>query len=193
MTPSQASTLKALALADQTATDLITIGNDVALAEWFNTPTTTYVWRTSVPTDEVFDAIIWANLTPVDPPAGTPEGGDLPPAGVSDGAQLYANRLGICIAKQNNLQILLQGKERVASSKATIRAGLSDALLNVPSAAGGATQSAGWAAVKSVLSRFATRAEAALATGAGTQASPSLLSFDGMVSTYDTTTIKNAA
>ena len=178
MTPSQASTLKALALADQTATDLIAIGNDVALADWFNTPTTTYVWRTSVPTDEVFDAISWAALTPADAP---------------DGTVAYTNRALLCQAKQINLQILLQGKERVAGSKATIRAGLSDALLNVPSAVGGATQSAGWAAVKAVLSRFATRAEAALATGEGTKASPSLLDFDGMVSTYDTTTIKDAA
>ena len=177
MTPEQASTLKALALADQTATDLIAIGNDVALAEWFNTPTTTYVWRISVPTDEVFDAISWAALTPADTP---------------DGATEYTNRALICMIKLASLQMLL-GRDYVSGSKATIRNGLSDLLLNVPSGVGGATQSAGWAAVKAVLSRFATRAEAALATGAGTQASPSLLGFDGMISTYDTTTIKNAA
>lgn len=178
LTPAQLSTLKALALANQPAVDLIAIGNDVALAEWFNTQTTTYVWRTAVPADEVFDAIMWANLTPVDAPDGTAE---------------YTNRVLLCQAKQINLQIILQGRERIAGNKASLRNGLSDALLNVPSGAGGATQSAGWAGVKSALSRFATRAEAAFSVGLGTQASPSQLVFDGMISTYDTSAIKAAA
>lgn len=178
MTPAQASTLKALALANQTAVDIIAAGNDVALAEWFNQPTTTYVWKNYTPADDVFDAITWANLTPLDTP---------------DGSATYTNRALLCQVKQINLQILLQGKERIATSKASIRNGLSDALLNVPSAAGGAAQSAGWAAVKSAISRFATRAEESMATGSGTQAAPSLLGFDGMVSSNDCITIRNAA
>ena len=178
MTPAQASTLKAFALADQTASALIADGNDVALAEWFNQPTTTYVWKNYTPADDVFDAITWANLTPLDTP---------------DGSATYTNRALLCQAKQINLQIMLQGKERIATSKASIRNGLSDALLNVPSAAGGAPQSAGWAAVKAAISRFATRAEKSMATGAGTQAAPSRLGFDGMVSSNDCITIRNAA
>ena len=177
MTPTQAQTLKALAMADQTAAALIAAGNDTGLADWFNTPTTSYIWRSSVPVDEVFDAITWANLTPVDVP---------------DGSAAYTNRALLCQAKQINLQIMLQGRERIAGAKATIRAGLSDALLNVPSGVGGAIQSAGWASVKAVLSRFATRAEAALATGAGTQAAPSTPAFDGQLGYMEMPAIKAA-
>lgn len=177
LTPAQCTTLKALAMADQTAAALIAAGNDIALADWFNTPTTTWIWRSSVPADEVFDAITWANLTPVDAP---------------DGSAAYTNRALLCQAKQTNLQIMLQGRERIAGAKATIRAGLSDALLNVPSGAGGALQSAGWAAVKGVLSRFATRAEAALATGLGTQAAPSTPTFDGQIGYMEIPPIRTA-
>lgn len=176
LTPAQCLTLKNLALADQTAAALIAAGNDMGLADWFNQPTTTYIWRTSVPTDEVLDAITWANLTPVDPPNDT---------------VLYSNRAYVCLCKQNNLQILLRG-ERIAGAKATVRAGLSDALLNVPSGVAGATQSAGWASVKAVLSRFAKRAEAALATGAGTQAAPSTPAYDGNLNYMEIPAIRTA-
>lgn len=177
LTPAQCTTLKALAMADQTAAALIAAGNDIALADWFNTPTANYIWRSSVPVDEVFDAITWANLTPVDVP---------------DGSAAYTNRALLCQAKQINLQILLQGRERVAAAKAAVRGGLSDALLNVPSGAAGAAQSAGWAAVKAVISRLGTRAEIALATGAGTQAAPSTPAFDGQLGYMDMPAIKAA-
>lgn len=176
LTPAQCTTLKALAMADQTAAALIAAGNDIALADWFNTPTANYIWRSSVPVDEVFDAITWANLTPVDAP---------------DGSAVYTNRALLCQSKQISLQILLKG-ERVAAAKAAVRGGLSDALLNVPSGAAGAAQSAGWAAVKGVISRFGTRAEMALATGAGTQAAPSTPAFDGRLGYMDMPAIKEA-
>ncbi len=177
MTPAQYTTLKSLADADQTASALIAQGNDIGLADWMNAPTSQYIWRQYTPADDVFDAIVWANLTPIDAP---------------DGTALWTNRALLCQAKQINLQIMLQGKERIATAKATTRAGLSDALLNVPSGASGATQSAGWAAVKSVISRIGTRAEMALATGAGTQGSPSVPSFDGTISAYDAQMIRTA-
>ncbi len=177
MTPAQYTTLKSLADADQTASALIAQGNDIGLADWMNAPTSQYIWRQYTPADDVFDAIVWANLTPIDAP---------------DGTALWTNRALLCQAKQINLQIMLQGKERIATAKATTRAGLSDAMLNVPSGASGATQSAGWAAVKSVISRIGTRAEMALATGAGTQGSPSAPSFDGTISAYDAQMIRTA-
>jgi len=177
MTPEQYTSLKSLADADQTASALIAQGNDIGLADWMNAPTSQYIWRQYTPADDVFDAIVWANLTPIDAP---------------DGTALWTNRALLCQAKQINLQIMLQGKERIATAKATTRAGLSDALLNVPSGASGATQSAGWATVKSVISRIGTRAEMALATGAGTQGSPSAPSFDGTISAYDAQMIRTA-
>ena len=177
MTPAQYTTLKSLADADQTASALIAQGNDIGLADWMNAPTSQYIWRQYTPADDVFDAIVWANLTPIDAP---------------DGTALWTNRALLCQAKQINLQIMLQGKERVATAKPNIRNSLSDALLNVPSGASGATQSAGWATVKSVISRIGTRAEMALATGAGTQGSPSVPSFDGTISAYDAQMIRTA-
>jgi hypothetical protein len=177
MTPEQYTTLKSLADADQTASALIAQGNDIGLADWMNAPTSQYIWRQYTPADDVSDAIVWANLTPIDAP---------------DGTALWTNRALLCQAKQINLQIMLQGKERVATAKPNIRNSLSDALLNVPSAAGGATQGAGWPAVKSVISRIGTRAEMALAPGAGTQGSPSVPSFDGTISAYDAQMIRTA-
>lgn len=179
MTPEQYSALKVLAAADPVAQAYVTDqgANDYALAAWLNTQTTKYIWCTYTHVDDVFDAITWANLTPAD---------------AADGTAGYTNRALLCQAKQLNLQLMLQGKDRVATGKASIRAGLSDALLNVPSAAGGATQSAGWAAVKGVISRLGTRAEMALATGSGTQASPSTAGWEGNLTPSEASTVRVA-
>ena len=179
MTPEQYAILNDLAAADPVAQAYVTDAgaDDQALADWLNAATTKYIWRTYTPGDDVYDAITWANLTPADAP---------------DGTALWTNRALMCQAKQINLQIMLQGKERIATAKATTRAGLSDALLNVPSGASGATQSAGWATVKSVISRIGTRAEIALATGAGTQASPSTPAWEGILSASEASTVRVA-
>jgi len=179
MTPEQYSALKALAAADPVAQAYVTDqgADDVALADWLNTQTTKYIWCTYTRADDVFDAITWANLTPID---------------AADGTAGYTNRALLCQAKQINLQIMLQGKDRIATGKASIRAGLSDALLNVPSAAGGETQSAGWAAVKAAISRIGTRAEMALAKGAGTQAAPSTAGWEGNLTPAEASTVRVA-
>ena len=179
MTPEQYSALKVLAAADPVAQAYVTDqgANDYALAAWLNTQTTKYIWNTYTRADDVFEAITWANLTPVDTADATAE---------------YTNRALLCQAKQINLQIMLQGKDRIATGKASIRAGLSDSLLNVPSGAGGATQSAGWAAVKAAISRIGTRAEMALATGAGTRASPAVAGWEGELSPSEASTVRVA-
>lgn len=177
LTDAQYSALKTVALADQTASGYITNGNDIQLAEWFNVLTASYIWRNVTPMADVYDAVVWANLTPADD---------------ADGTQLFENRLLVCLLKQNSALGLMR-IDPVATGKTNIRAGLSDALLNVPSAAGGVKQSAGWAGVKSAISRLGTRAEIALATGAGTQAAPSTSSYNGMLSPDDGTKIRTAA
>ena len=179
MTPAQYAILNDLAAADPVAQAYVTDAgaDDQALADWLNAATTKYIWRTYTPGDDVYDAITWANLTPADAP---------------DGTALWTNRALMCQAKQINLQIMLQGKERVATAKPNIRNSLSDALLNVPSAAGGATQGAGWPAVKAAISRIGTRAEMALATGAGTQASPSTPAWEGKLSATEASSVRVA-
>lgn len=58
MTPTQLSTLKAVALADPVAAAYITNGNDNELAEWFNQPQTFVVWRTVLTPEQARAAII---------------------------------------------------------------------------------------------------------------------------------------
>lgn len=130
------------------------------------------VWQTSVPSQTLFDAIVWANLTPQDAPT---TGTDL----------VWLNRAMACQGKQFNLQTILTGRESINPSKANIRAGLQDALTQIPSGASGTLRSAGWTAVQTAMQRKATRAEKVLATGLGTAASPSLMGFEGALSYQD--------
>lgn len=109
-----------------------------------------YVFRTNIPTQEVFNGVTWANLTPNEAP---------------DGTQAWANRSLACQGKQFNLQTLLVGQTSIDASKVNLRAGLQDALTNVPSGAGGATVAAGWVGIRDgVLARAASRLEKLLAT-----------------------------
>lgn len=178
-TPEQNTILKALAAADPIAQAWVNdaTADDQALADWLNTDTTKYIWKTFTPSDDVFNEIVGANMTPVDAP---------------DGTTLWTNRALMCQAKQLNIQTLLQGKDRLATSKANIRNTLSDALLNVPSGANGVAQSAGWAGVKAVISRIATRAEVALATGTGTKASPATPEWEGIIDAGQASSVRVA-
>lgn len=171
MTPQQYAALKANILADPTLVQYVTDGRTNAIVAAYNadsSPTFT-VWEDETPKADVFDAIVWASFTPADD---------------ADGSQLFENRALVCLLKQNNVLGLLS-MDPVATGKPNVRAGLSDSLLNVPSAAGGNKQSAGWAAVKTIISRVATRAERLFATGTGSVAAPGTLVFLGDVTDAD--------
>jgi len=129
------------------------------------------VWQSSTSAQVIFDAVSWANLTPADAP---------------DGTTLWTNRALACQGKQFNLQTILAGRETISSNKASIRAGLQDALTSLPSGTGGVLRSGGWATVQTAMQRNATRAEKALITsGAGTTGSPGNLGFEGQLSYVD--------
>lgn len=168
----QLQALKAAILADPALDADVAAGNHGIILDYMNADSNPafIVWRTSVRVEEIFDAINWAALTPADSP---------------DDTQAWLNRSLACQGKQFNLQTLLTGRTTISGAKATIRAGLQDALTNVPSGAGGSLVNAGWAAVKSALSRPASRAEAIYATGTGTTASPGSLVVDGKLVMYD--------
>lgn len=147
--------------------------NDTELARLLNLPSSTYVWRSTTPADEVADAILWDRLTPADAP---------------DGTAIQTNRLLLCQAKQMNLQVLLQGRDSIGTGRANLRAGLTDALLNVPSGVGGATVDAGWLGagrVKATITRLATVAEKVFANGTGTSGNPAVLGWEGTVTIAD--------
>jgi len=171
MTPAQKLVLSSAIAAEPTLADALMYGRDAEIAAWLNadrvSPSTFYVYRTAVPVQDIFDAITWANFTPQDVP---------------DSSVIYGNRVGICRCKQENLQTMLLGAQGFLNpSKPNIRAGLQDALTALPSGAGGANKNAGSVAVAATLYRPATRAEALLATGTGTTASPGTMTFFGPV------------
>lgn len=176
MTPAQLSTLKA-AIAAETNPEFVLLRNSGAtgaMADWYNGESTVYAWRPTASADDIVNTITWASLTPTDPASGT---------------AIALERAYICQGKQLNLQIMLQGRVTpVPTGKNNIRQALSDALQNVPAGTAGALLDAGWIGanrVKAAITRLATRCEALFASGNGTEASPSTLTFEGGVRNED--------
>ena len=171
MTPAHQAILKAAVLADPTMSAAWAVGNEPVVVEALNQVDAAYfVWRNNTPTQDIYDAVAWTSMTPVDAP---------------DGTTVWTNRALACQGKQFNLQTLLQGRESINSNKANIRAGLQDSLTGLPSGAGGTIVGAGWTAVKTAMTRNATLAEKLCATGSGTAATPSTLGHDGNISAYE--------
>lgn len=121
------------------------------------------VWRTQTNVNDIYDNVVWANFTPANPTIG-----DLD----------YTNRALACQGKQFNLQTLLY-HESVNTSKTGIRAGLQDALTQIPSGAAGATKSGGWTNVLLVIQRPANILEKLFAVGTGTAALPATMEVEG--------------
>jgi hypothetical protein len=143
-----------------------------------------FVYRTNIPVADINDQIVWANLTPSDAP---------------DTTQVWANRSLACQGKQFNLQLLLQGSQvTINGAKANVRAGLQDALTNVPSGTAGALKSAGWVPVRdNALARKARRIEKLLAdtSGGGTGGNASTaatMTFEGPIGYTDIEAARNS-
>jgi len=135
-----------------------------------------YVWDNAVPILVIMDNITWANYTPVDAP---------------DSTVTWSNRSLAAQGKQFNLQTMFQSRLTFDANRATLRSGLTDATQNLPTGTGGAILSGGWANIKTAITRTATRIEKLLATGSGTQGTPSTLaqvagaSFGGAITYQD--------
>lgn len=165
----------------QTLAQWYAAGADAACAEILNANTAGFlVYRTSIPVTELFDAIVWANFTP----------SDVVPTTTSLDNDIYQSRQIACQTKQMNLQTMIVGQVTINGAKSNIRAGLQDALTNLPSGTNGANRSAGWTTVRdTVLARLATRAEKLYANTAGgngsTAATAALLTFEGALTASD--------
>ncbi len=175
LTQAQLTTLKTAILAETDAgfVALRQANDEQGMATFYNAPSTFYVWRPITDASSILDAITWANLTPAD---------------TADGTTSFTNRALACQAKQLNLQILLQGRDSLATGRTSVRQGLSDALLNVPAGPAGALLDAGWLGagkVKEAISRLATRCERLFVTGTGSAGVPGVLGFEGNVSAQD--------
>ena len=139
------------------------------------------VWRTETPVTSIIDAITWSNYTPNDVVAG------------ADTDPLLTRKIGWLLTvqtKQMNLQLMLQGRQALDCSRANVRAGLRDAVIAVPTGAGGANTSPGGASGVNVLNactRLATEAEKILAGAQETTGSvtANVLGFEGALSPAD--------
>lgn len=172
LTIEQLPILKAAILAE---TDPVLVaardaGATGVIADFYNTASTFYVWRSTTSVDTLMNAITWANLTPADAP---------------DATVTYTNRALLCQSKQINLHIILGGRNIIASNDVTVRNGLSDALQNVPSGVAGALQDAGWFNAKAAMYRLATKGEKLFATGTGTTGAPGSLVVEGQLRNED--------
>jgi hypothetical protein len=180
LSASQLATLKADIAADGVLSALPNFGDGpYTIAKAYNVLDATFtVWRSNTSADDIFNGVVWANMTPADAP---------------DGTQTWLNRAMACQGKQFNLQTMLTGRSTIASGRSSIRAGLQDALTNVPAGAGGATVAAGWVSVRDSMKRLATRAEKLFSTGGnGAFATPSDLNFEGQISFQDVIDARNS-
>jgi len=176
------------------------INADPALSAWpnnddghyeivkaFALPSGVDVWRTEAPVQDIINAIDWSKYTPTDSATES----DTPALAVAK-----TNRLLAVQTKQMNLQLMLQGRETLDCSKPSIRTGLRDCVVQVPTGTGGAMTQPGGANAVTVLNaciRKANRGESLYATvpaqTGGTTAF--LLTFEGLVSLEDVREARN--
>lgn len=182
MTPEQLVALRAACFADQSAAAFFASGGDAnGLRSYLNTVTATSAWRTDAPVDVILDAITFVNYTPNDAIAA----GDTDPT--------LSRKIGWLLTvqtKQMNLQLMLQGRQTVNAAKPNVRGGLRDAVIQLPTGAGGANTSPGGANGSTVLNacvRPAKRVEVMLAkpaSGSDTTGTVTarVMTFEGDVS-----------
>lgn len=187
LTANQLQTLKAAIAGNPTWAALPnTWEGSVALASLLNTVASPafMVWRTDSRVSSIIDAIDLSKYTPNDAP---------------DGTATYTNRVLAAQTKQINLQLMLQGRDTLNTALVTVRSGLRDAVIAVPTGTGGALVSPGGASGAIVLAactRMATEVEKILATapqGSDTTGSTSarVMTFEGVVSVQDADTARN--
>ena len=187
MTPEQHAALKAAINANPTWVAFPqTTDGYAALAQALNAPATPAftVWRTEAPISAILDAINFALYTPNDVVGG------------SDTDPVLSRKIGWLLTaqtKQMNLQLMLQGRDRFNAAPPNARGGLRDAVIQLPTGAGGANTSPGGASGVTVLTactRNATAAEKILATasqGSDTTGGVTarVLGFEGVLSGQD--------
>lgn len=167
---------------------------DAAIAAALNLPANPAlpVWKTDAKVRDIFDAIDWALYTPSDAVSDAVLANAL-------AAERATTRLMVIQTKQMNLQNMTMGREALDASRANIRAGIRDAVIQVPAGAAGALVAPGGASGVNVLNtmvRSATRAEKVLVQGGGPittgTVSASLLGFEGALTIEDISTARNA-
>ena len=185
LTPSQLTTLAAhiRANTDPAVVSALANGQDNEIARLYNLPASPAfpLWRTDASVDAIIDSITWASYTPNDKVSGT------------DTDPTLSRKIGWLLeiqTKQMNLQLMLQGRSSINANKASLRAGLRDAVIQVPSGVGGAATAPGGASganVMSAMTRNASLVEKALAGAQETTGTvtANLVGFEGQITSDD--------
>lgn len=160
-----------------------TLDGEYEIARLYNLPPAEpmAVWRTETPVTAILDGVDLAKYTPADVPLTT----DLPAASAT-----WLNRSQNILIKQGNLILLTQGREKLDTSKVTIRNSVKDAITAIPAGVNGANTAPGGASGSTVMTactRFATRIEKLLAIasqGSDTTGSVTarVMGFEGHIS-----------
>lgn len=185
MTPAQLATLNTYI---NTVPEWAALPNNTnsaaVIAEALNEPASPdfLLWRTDAPVSSIYDAIDYTKFTPTDVP---------------DNTATFTNRTLVVQTKQMNLQLMLQGRQTVDASKANVRAGLRDAVIALPSGAGGVASSAGGASgvnVMNALTRKSTLAEKVLVAGSAQTGTvtANLIGWEGTVTYSDIETARGS-
>jgi hypothetical protein len=148
------------------------------------------VWQTAAKVKDILDAITWANFTPT----SAVDDATLTTALIA--AQRQTQLLAIQ-TKQMNLQNMVIGRDTVDASKANIRAGLRDCVVNLPSGAAGANVQAAGASgvtVMNTLTRLANNIEKLLVTSSATTGTvtASIMGYEGSISGNDVDQARNS-
>lgn len=184
----QKATLKAAILADQALLNDWNDGNVGLVAQAFREkdPTNTQVWWSATPTDAIFAAITWDKFTPT----------DAVPNDTAINVAVYQARQLAVQTKQMNLQNMLISRQSLDARLSNIRAGLRDAVIQLPTGSNGAMTTAGGTNGSIVLAAcirpaLANRAEKLFSAGASATSTTAadVLTFEGELSFDD---IQNA-
>lgn len=163
------------------AAAVATLYNQTAAPDYF-------VWR-DLAMETVLNTITFASMTPADAVPTVSTLGSNPSVAQQatydnqmSALNLWRARSLSCQGKQFNLQNLTIGRTTAPMKRTNYRAALQDCLTNIPAGASGANIAANWVGVRDGAKFLATRLEKLLATGAGTQATPSDLNAEGVLS-----------
>lgn len=175
----QLATLRAAILAetDPAFVALRNAGATAAMADWYNQPTAPAqaAWDSAAPVDRVLNQVDQAAYTPAD---------------TADGTALYTNRTLLAQTKLMVLQNLTLARQAIDARLATVRKSLRDAVINLPTAAGGGNQQAAGASGALALvacTRTLSKAEALFVTGSATTGTvtAALVSWEGVLTDAD--------
>lgn len=184
-TTQQLQTLKAAIIADAELNALPNNSDgNFAVAALLNQTSNPAVmfWDTRAPTAVLMDAIDFSKYTQAD---------------VVDGTATQTNRLLAVQTKQMNIQIIMYGREIVDMSKATIRASIRDAVIQIPAGVSGGDVTSAGASGANVLSagrRVGTRLEVILTSGTAQTGTVTgnLYGYEGSISYQEVDAARNS-